>query len=107
MFERMKMEKEEGRGREDISTVERDRTEEHLSSPDPKRSYAATTANVVTEGTESAAQRKDNEVVRAKIMKLNNKLKKLNSYSSFLNILNLMSLTWHLVYLAQNMHQIC
>ncbi|XP_058757501.1 uncharacterized protein LOC131630774 isoform X1 [Vicia villosa] len=107
MFERMKMEKEEGRGREDMTTVERNRTEEHLSSPDPRRSYATTTANVVTEGTESPAQRKDHEVVRAKIMKLNNKLKKLNSYSSFLNILNLMSLTWHLVYLAQNMHQIC
>lgn len=101
------MEKEEGRGREDMTSVERNRTEEHLSSPDPKRSYTTTTTNVVSEGTESPAQRKDNEVVRAKIMKLNNKLKKLNSYSSFLNILNLMSLTWHLVYLAQNVHQIC
>ncbi|CAL5212101.1 unnamed protein product [Lathyrus oleraceus] len=107
MFERMKMEKEEGRGREDMTSVERNRTEEHLSSPDPKRSYTTTTTNVVSEGTESPAQRKDHEVVRAKIMKLNNKLKKLNSYSSFLNILNLMSLTWHLVYLAQNVHQIC
>ncbi|CAK8575298.1 unnamed protein product [Lathyrus sativus] len=107
MFERMKMEKEEGRGREDITSVERNRTEEHLSSPDPKKSYATTTTNRVTEETESPSQRKDYEVVRTKIMKLNNKLKKLNSYSSFLNILNLMSLTWHLVYLAQNVHQIC
>ncbi|CAJ2655351.1 unnamed protein product [Trifolium pratense] len=104
MFERMKMEKEEGRGREDLTTIE------HQNSPDPKKSSTtATITNVATtERTESLTQRKEHDdAVRTKIMKLNNKLKKLNSYSSFLNILNLMSLTWHLVYLAQNVHYSC
>jgi uncharacterized FlaG/YvyC family protein len=105
MFERMKMEKEEGRGREDLTTFE------HQNSPDPKKSSTTTTTtttNVATEGTESLTQRKEHDdAIRTKIMKLNNKLKKLNSYSSFLNILNLMSLTWHLVYLAQNVHYSC
>lgn len=107
MFERMKIEKEEGRGREDVTTTtERSRTEEHQNSPDPKKT--STTTTVAAEGTESQTQRKEHDdAVRAKIMKLNNKLKKLNSYSSFLNIFNLMSLTWHLVYLAQNVHQSC
>ncbi|KAJ1388576.1 hypothetical protein SESBI_38992 [Sesbania bispinosa] len=91
MFERMKIEKEEGRGRDDMSGERNNRTEEH-----PKKSSAAT----ATQGTEQDA-------VRSKIIKLNNRLKKLNSYSSFLNILNLMSLTWHLVYLAQRLHHNC
>lgn len=80
MFERIKIEKEEGRGRsEDVSS----RTKEP----------ASTTA--------------DQDAVRTRIIKLNDKLKKFNSYSSFLNILNLMSLTWHLVYLAQRLPHIC
>ncbi|KAH1219637.1 Transmembrane protein 205 [Glycine max] len=80
MFERIKIEKEEGRGKsEDVSS----RTKEP----------ASTTA--------------DQDAVRTRIIKLNDKLKKLNSYSSFLNILNLMSLTWHLVYLAQRLPHIC
>ncbi|GAU37956.1 hypothetical protein TSUD_269710 [Trifolium subterraneum] len=121
MFERMKMEKEEGRGREDLATIEHQNSPdpkkssttattnlEHQNSPDPKKSSTTATTNLVTEGTESHTQRKEHDdAVRTKIMKLNNKLKKLNSYSSFLNILNLMSLTWHLVYLAQNVHYSC
>ncbi|XP_057746302.1 uncharacterized protein LOC130965553 [Arachis stenosperma] len=75
MFERMKLEKEEGRGREDMT------------------GEPATT----TLGAEQDA-------FRSKILKLNEKLKKLNSYSSILNILTLMFLTWHLVYLAQRVH---
>ncbi|RDX68713.1 Transmembrane protein, partial [Mucuna pruriens] len=69
MFERIKIEKEEGRGREDMTM-----------SGDPK--VASTTT--------------DHDAVRSRIIKLNDKLKKFNSYSSLLNILNLMSLTWHL-----------
>lgn len=84
MFERIKIEKEEGRGREDMSG-ERSRTEH------PRE--ASTTA--------------DQDAVRSRIIKLNDKLKNLNSYSSLLNILNLMSLTWHLVYLAQRLHHTC
>ncbi|XP_041017648.1 uncharacterized protein LOC121259909 [Juglans microcarpa x Juglans regia] len=62
MFERIKMEKEEGRER----------------------------------GTDS-----EQEIIRIRIVRLNDKLKKLNTYSSFLNILTLMALSWHLVYLGQ------
>ncbi|TKY68059.1 ras-related protein Rab-3D [Spatholobus suberectus] len=90
MFERIKIEKEEGRGREDLSG-EHSRTGEHQRATDPKE--PSTTA--------------DQDAVRSRIIKLNDKLKKLNSYSSLLNILNLMSLTWHLVYLAQRLHHTC
>ena len=81
MLERIKIEKEEGRGR----------SQDMMSSRtvDPK---------------EPADQE---DALRSRIIKLNDKLKKFNSYSSFLNILNLMSLTWHLVYLAQRLHHIC
>lgn len=86
MFERIKIEKEEGRGREDM-TGDRGRTE-HQRTGEHSRSA-------------------DQDAVRSRIIKLNDKLKKLNSYSSLLNILNLMSLTWHLVYLAQRLHTPC
>ncbi|KAK7312057.1 hypothetical protein VNO77_35596 [Canavalia gladiata] len=85
MFERIKIEKEEGRGREDMRGERSSRTQE---------AYTGT-------------QRTDEDAVRSRIIKLNDKLKKLNSYSSILNILNLMSLTWHLVYLVQRIHQPC
>ncbi|KAK7341033.1 hypothetical protein VNO80_23957 [Phaseolus coccineus] len=92
MFERIKIEKEEGRGREDVSG-ERGRTgvREHQRTPD---------------GTGPSISA-DQDAVRSRIIKLNDKLKKLNSYSSVLNILNLISLTWHLVYLAQRLHRTC
>ena len=57
MFERMKAEKEEGRG---------------------------------------GGERTSEQDLRKKLEKLS----KLNTYSSWLNILTLMSLTWHFVYLA-------
>ncbi|XP_019454393.1 PREDICTED: uncharacterized protein LOC109355608 isoform X2 [Lupinus angustifolius] len=102
MLERMKIEKEEGRGRDDMMSGERigSRTREqhhHNTTADPKEPSTTTTS---TQGTE-------HDVVRSRIMKLNEKLEKLNSYSSILNILNLMSLTWHLVYLAQRLHLTC
>lgn len=104
MFERMKLEKEEGRGRE-VITAERSRTEEHQHTADPKES--TTTAGTATTAAASPARGVEQDAFRSKIIKLNEKLKKLNSYSSILNILNLMSLTWHLVYLAEHGHCIC
>ncbi|XP_061362863.1 uncharacterized protein LOC133306545 [Gastrolobium bilobum] len=97
VFERMKIEKEEGRGREDM-TPERNRTEEHQHTVDPKDT--ATAAASPTKG-------KEQNAVRSRIMKLNDKLKRMNSYSSLLNIMNLMSLTWHLVYLTQRVQRSC
>ncbi|XP_028800417.1 transmembrane protein 205-like [Neltuma alba] len=80
MFERMKIEKEEGRGRGDL-TSELGKGNQHTTG--------------------------EHDVVRSRIIRLNDKLKRLNSHSSLLNILNLMSLTWHLVYLAQCLHHNC
>lgn len=94
MFERMKMEKEEGRGREEL-TGEPSRVSEAQPVAD---AAASTTTSTV------AAARAEEEVVRSRIGKLNDRLKKLNSYSSFLNILTLMALNWHLVYLAHLLH---
>ncbi|XP_027356664.1 uncharacterized protein LOC113866001 [Abrus precatorius] len=93
MFERIKIEKEEGRGRTDLRG-EGSRTEEPQQAADPKEPSTTT-------------QRTDEDAVRSRIIKLNDKLKKLNSYSSLLNILNLMSLTWHLVHLAHRVHRTC
>ncbi|KAL1219894.1 Late embryogenesis abundant protein 1 [Cardamine amara subsp. amara] len=67
MFERMKAEKEEGRGGERTSEQE----------------------------------------LRRKLEKLSERLSKLNTYSSWLNILTLMSLTWHFVYLGQRLGTAC
>lgn len=67
MFERMKAEKEEGKG----------------------------------------GERTSEQVVRRKLEKLSERLSKLNTYSSWLNILTLMSLTWHFVYLGQRLGAAC
>ncbi|XP_042988885.1 uncharacterized protein LOC122316435 [Carya illinoinensis] len=91
MFERIKMEKEEGRGREEL-TAEPNRASEWRQDADPAASTTTTTAPSL-EGAEQ-------EIIRIRIVRLNDKLKKLNTFSSF-NILTLMALSWHLVYLGQ------
>ncbi|MED6111556.1 hypothetical protein PIB30_053322 [Stylosanthes scabra] len=114
MFERMKLEKEEGRGREDM-TGERSRTEEHQhhhqrSTSDPKETgtNGATTPATAASGAATPTRGVvEQDAFRSKIIKLNENLKKLNTYSSILNIMTLMSLTWHLVYLAQRIHGTC
>ncbi|KZV57099.1 hypothetical protein F511_05973 [Dorcoceras hygrometricum] len=94
MFERMKMEKEEGRGKESVDT-------EEPSGPavDP------TIETLVARGaTSSTADEKQKEAEMARMSEV---LRRLNSYSSFLNVLTLMSLTCHLVYLGQRLHIQC
>ncbi|CAH8334552.1 unnamed protein product [Eruca vesicaria subsp. sativa] len=68
MFERMKAEKEEGRG---------------------------------------GGERTSEQEVRMKLEKLSERLSKLNTYSSWLNIMMLMSLAWHFVYLGQRLGAAC
>lgn len=68
MFERMKAEKEEGRG---------------------------------------GGERTSEQEVRRKLERLSERLSKLNTYSSWLNIMMLMSLTWHFVYLGQRLGAAC
>uniref|UniRef100_A0A0A0KSX1 TMEM205-like domain-containing protein n=1 Tax=Cucumis sativus TaxID=3659 RepID=A0A0A0KSX1_CUCSA len=91
MFERLKIEKEEGRGIEDIAREE--------------------TGNVIDNSpaitSSTPTQVVDREVVKSRIVGLNKRLKKLNSYSSLLNLLTLMALTWHLVYLSQRLCNPC
>lgn len=84
------MEKEEGRGIEDITA-------------DP----AITTSKAAMSATLQATEVVDREVVKSRIVGLNQRLKKLNSYSSLLNLLTLMALTWHLVYLSQRLRISC
>ncbi|XP_051124207.1 uncharacterized protein LOC127246723 [Andrographis paniculata] len=97
MFERMKKEKEDetvGGGRSKDSTAEiagrgRDRDR------DRRKSKGDADADVA--GNEAAE-------AEAEMIGLTSTLQRLNSYSSSLNVLTLMSLTWHLLHLAQRLH---
>lgn len=111
MFERLKLEKEEGKGR-DVADL--------TPEPMPPVSVAATTTTTTTTRTTTeansagrrtavaAARMAEQEaVLKSRMAKLNGRLKNLNTYSSFLNVLTLMGLTWHLVYLAQRLQMSC
>ncbi|XP_038890648.1 uncharacterized protein LOC120080154 [Benincasa hispida] len=92
MFERLKIEKEEGRGIEDIGG-------------EPGIGNVNDSPPAIT--TTTPTQVVDREVVKSRIVGLNKRLKKLNSYSSLLNLLTLMALTWHLVYLSRRFCNPC
>ncbi|KAM3759475.1 hypothetical protein ACB098_01G123100 [Castanea mollissima] len=104
MFERMKLQKEEGRGREELTAEPRQVSE---SSQPVAAEPGASTKTSTTAPAESSPAALEHEVVRSQIVRLNDRLKKLNSYSSFLNILTLMALSWNLVYLGQRLHLTC
>lgn len=104
MFERMKLQKEEGRGREEL-TAEPGQVSE--SSQPVAAEPGASTKTSTTAPAVSSPAALEHEVVRSRIVSLNDRLKKLNSYSSFLNILTLMALSWNLVYLGQRLHLTC
>ncbi|CAN1171897.1 Transmembrane protein 205 [Linum perenne] len=87
MFERLRMEKEEGRGREQ-------ETQRHQLAD----------AGPAAAGAELAEDDSTEEEAKTKMAELNGRVKKLNLYSSYLNIGSLMSLTWHLVHLGHNLH---
>ncbi|XP_019184401.1 PREDICTED: uncharacterized protein LOC109179353 [Ipomoea nil] len=112
MFERMKIEKEEGRGKG--STTET----EHGDGVTKDRSAAGavvdgSTGAVVdggtaaTAATEIAEKKQRERAEKSEMMRLSRKLKKLNSYSSFLNVVTLMCLTLYLAHLAQRLHVAC
>ncbi|KAK6116684.1 hypothetical protein DH2020_049566 [Rehmannia glutinosa] len=95
MLERMKKEKEEGRGKEGQAT-------------EPSARVVDSTAETAGRVATTAGEGKQEEVAaKAQIARLSETLQRLNSYSSFLNVLTLMSLTWHLVHLGQRMHNAC
>ncbi|KAL9446254.1 hypothetical protein AB3S75_014009 [Citrus x aurantiifolia] len=94
MFERMKVEKEEAKGRErQIGETSRV-TETEQGTATERRA----------EGPAPVPVNPGQEELRTKMVKLSERLKTLNTYSSVLNLITLMSLTWHLVYLGQSLH---
>lgn len=97
MFQRFKLEKEEGKGR-DITNMGIDSVRVATVTATTTAATAAPTAKMAT-----AAE----EAFKKKLGSLSRRLKKLNTYSSFLNVLTLMGLTWHLVYLGQIQKMTC
>ncbi|KAK4352781.1 hypothetical protein RND71_028299 [Anisodus tanguticus] len=99
MFERLKLEKEEGRGRTDIFNVEPSgRGVDSVLDPTGTKITSHTTTSKVP------AEKSPEEVtsvVKPQVVRLSQKLKKINTHSSFLNVLTLMSLSHHLIHLTQ------
>lgn len=112
MFERMKADKEEGRGHDISDMVE-------PMTPATAATVTGLPASVTTTTTTTSASpagnfgtakfspqtEKHNEETGAgnNLRRLSIRLKRWNSYSSLLNVLTLMALTWHLVHLAKLM----
>ncbi|KAL3638713.1 hypothetical protein CASFOL_016620 [Castilleja foliolosa] len=98
MLERMKKEKEEGRGKEGHVTED--------SGPATEIAGRGGLSTAEVGGRLEKQQEEKAAAVKAKseMVRLSEKLQKLNSYSSFLNVSTLMSLTWHLVQLGQRVH---
>ncbi|KDP35105.1 hypothetical protein JCGZ_10947 [Jatropha curcas] len=107
MFDKLKIEKEEGRGRE-TSTTESNRAEqEPVADASPATALGSTATTTGSSAPTKVPENRKEEEIRSRIVRVNERLKKLNSCSSFLNILILMALTWHLVYLGQWLHGTC
>ncbi|KAG1331105.1 putative transmembrane protein [Cocos nucifera] len=103
MFERMKVEKEEGRGRDMADVL----VEPASTTTTATTTTAATTPTSTAFGVARSTVAVDREVVKGRMVKLNERLKMLNNYSSFLNVLSLMGLTWHLAHLAHRVRTSC
>ncbi|XP_042506346.1 uncharacterized protein LOC122082689 [Macadamia integrifolia] len=112
MFERMKVDKEEGRGRDDADIVmdTPQRSQMGISSG-TATTTTTTTSGAATEsekgGGRTSREEEKSKKVKSRLGLLNQRLKKLNTQSSFLNVLTLMNLTWHLVELGQRLHLSC
>ncbi|KAM0940532.1 hypothetical protein DsansV1_C18g0151251 [Dioscorea sansibarensis] len=98
MFERMRTEREEGRGR-DIDDI--------LSEPILTSSTATTATTKTSPGATRMAPAITEEAMKRRMAYLTKQLKKLNTYSSLLNVIALMALTSHLVHLARHVHLTC
>lgn len=101
MFERMKLEKEEGRGRDLFGGGPLTGA---VTIPTGTAAIGPTevAADAVPSTTRDKTQ-EEGEMLKDLVTKLNNRLKSLNAYSSLLNILTLMGLTWHLLYHNQKL----
>ncbi|GAA0158101.1 hypothetical protein Leryth_025876 [Lithospermum erythrorhizon] len=99
LFERLKLEKEEGSAVTTVAT-----TSKATESPTTATTTEATETTEATTATPTAppaASESATEAGPLKIIELSETLKRLHSYSSFLNVLTLMGLTLHLVHLGQ------
>ncbi|MBA0746247.1 hypothetical protein Gogos_008783 [Gossypium gossypioides] len=92
MLERMKMEKEEGRGRGRDHNFVVEESRGRGAAAKSRETHPASAANIAEE-----------QVMKSRMVRLNERLKKLNTKSSLLNVVTLMALTWHLVYLAHHL----
>ncbi|KAJ8531029.1 hypothetical protein K7X08_025760 [Anisodus acutangulus] len=100
MFELLKLEKEEGRGRTDVFNVEPSGRGVD-SVLDPKGTKTTTSHTTTTKIPAEKSPENITAVVKPQVVGLSQKLKKLNSYSSFLNVLTLVAPSHHLVHLTQ------
>ncbi|KAJ3687807.1 hypothetical protein LUZ61_016971 [Rhynchospora tenuis] len=114
MFERMKAEKEEGRGRDMSDMVEPVMTATPPAAVSGVASVTTTTTTATTAPVGSASfgtikttsqseMHNEETAAEIKLRTLSIRLRRWNSYSSLANVLTLMSLTWHLVHLARLM----
>lgn len=103
MFERMKMEKEEGRGRDMADVI----VEPVMTASTATAATTKTHETTTTYGVRTARSAAEQEAIKGRAVKLSKRLKNLNNCSSVLNILSLMGLTWHLVHLAGRMQVTC
>ncbi|KAK8967343.1 hypothetical protein KSP40_PGU014866 [Platanthera guangdongensis] len=90
MFERMRLEKEEGRGMDVLNAG---------SEPAPAGPPPAPISSG-KKGVKAAA-------MKGQMSQASSQLRRLNSYSSFLNVLSLMALGWHLVHLSRRLESSC
>uniref|UniRef100_A0A0E0KQV0 TMEM205-like domain-containing protein n=1 Tax=Oryza punctata TaxID=4537 RepID=A0A0E0KQV0_ORYPU len=117
MFERMKVEKEEGRGRDmadivdpPVVTVAAGNTATTTTTVPTAVPAARNPADGAATGNNNMAAKSsaapapvDAQTSKNRVVRLNQRLKKLNGYSSLCNVLCLMALTWHLVHLARRL----
>ncbi|CAM8885070.1 unnamed protein product [Rhodiola kirilowii] len=96
MFERMKVEKEEGMGRDAYLVAEHTRTQEPI---------IVATADATTSSTVAGpgGRLTEEEVTQSQIPHLSEKLKRYNAYTTILNMLTMMSMAWHLAYLGRRL----
>ncbi|KAK8952243.1 hypothetical protein KSP39_PZI004586 [Platanthera zijinensis] len=90
MFERMRLEKEEGRGMDVLNAG---------SEPAP----AGPPPAPISSGKKALKA----DAMKGQMSQASSQLRRLNSYSSFLNVLSLMALGWHLVHLSRRLESSC
>ncbi|GER27523.1 late embryogenesis abundant protein [Striga asiatica] len=110
MVQRMKKEKEEGAVNEGSQMATEPSSGTRATGSIAETAGRGSLATAENLGRKEKQQQKNEEeeiAAKAELARLSEKLRGLNSYSSFLNVLTLMSLTWHLVHLGHRLHAAC